>query len=1247
MRLLTDLFACQSASRFRGIGRYALSLIKEMAELRRVHEMTLVANALYPDSFEALRQEFIRLLPAGSLKPYFHPGHKSFEGQLNAHDQISEALIRQVYQTLSPDVSLYPSIFEGWCEQGVVPLPRDGFPTSLKVAIVYDFIPLIFANRYLDPNPDYKKWYELRLKSYQNFDLLLAISESTRQDAITLLNISPDRVVNISTASSAIFTPLEIPQDKGKDFLSKFGITRPFVFYPGNVEYHKNLETAVSSFGRLPSEIKSTHQLVFTKVGDEAVFRHKIHSYGLTDEDIVITGYINDEELVNLYNLCKLLFFPSLYEGFGLPVLEAMACGTPVITANNSSLPEVVGREDAMFDASNTQSVTKALKHALIDEPFRQELSAYGLERAKQFGWKNSAKNAWSAIEDLQKDKQRRPYKNIWSKGKKRLRIAYVSPFPPQKSGIADYSADLLPFLAHHFEIDIFTGPDHILPVAKLKDNFNCFHYKELYSRRDIYDTVVYQVGNSEFHTHMIQLLREIPGVVVMHDFYLSNLPYVNEFLNQVQGSFLQEMKDSHGLKGMVDYVKSGVDSARRDWPIIWQVIKYAQELIVHSNNQNELLSSFYKNGWMPKTSIIKQIRQIGPEISTSQRTTIRKQLSIEDDTFVYCSFGFIAPTKLTHIIIQAFAELQALAENCNTLLILVGELEGGDYGRQILQLLDELHLKEHVLVTGYISSEDYQKYLIAADVSIQLRTDSRGETSRAVLDSLAHSLPTIINAHGTLNDYDANVVIKLPDQLTTHELCEAMNQLQTNDNFRKGLGKRAKEYIVDYHNPEKIAEAYADVIYQAAFSSERQLFASVTNSLVELRSPEDLLNSISTCAAKNLNLRSQPRILIDVSDIAKVDWRGGIQRVVKKLTIEMFAMMDKSLHLELVRLVDKRLIHAYRFSEKILNLPEGSLGEDAPVGIQPGDTLFMLDASWGLYEKFIPIYNGVRAMGGKIVTLIHDLIPLRFPETCHQVVLDVFEKWFITAASESDELVCVSRSVAEDVIQYISEKNIPLPHKLDIAFSHNGADIKGYEKGVDLCHDIKKLINEKNTPLFLMIGTIEPRKGHSFVLDAFDQIWKQGLDYRLCIIGKTGWNVDNTLKRIEKHPELGKRLFYIENGTDVEVEKCYQIATALITASIAEGFGLPIVEAAQHNLPVLASNIPVFHEVGGEGAMFFSLDSPNRLVDEINKLLKMPVEERKVMANKIKIITWRESAERMIEILKGKHTFSVINSSK
>jgi alpha-1,2-rhamnosyltransferase len=135
-----------------------------------------------------------------------------------------------------------------------------------------------------------------------------------------------------------------------------------------------------------------------------------------------------------------------------------------------------------------------------------------------------------------------------------------------------------------------------------------------------------------------------------------------------------------------------------------------------------------------------------------------------------------------------------------------------------------------------------------------------------------------------------------------------------------------------------------------------------------------------------------------------------------------------------------------------------------------------------------------------------------------------------------------------------------------------------------------------------LAVSTIEPRKNHRYLLDAFELLWAQQSPARLCIIGRVGWKCEALIKRIEAHPELGQRLFMFNQLDDSGLEYAYARAKALVFSSHDEGFGLPLVEAMQRGLPAMGSDIPVFHEVGGEFMAYFDLQAPQTLADLVTQ---------------------------------------------
>src|SRR5262249_41024772 len=223
-------------------------------------------------------------------------------------------------------------------------------------------------DHYLKPNPLYAKYYQRKLEYFKRAALYLAISDASRQEGLDHLGLSADRVVNTSIAIEAYFRPIRVDDTSAALLRQKFSLTRPFVLCAGGADDRKNLRRLIQAFAAMPAPLRDSHHLVLTgkmPVGNVSEFNHQAEMAGLNPADMRFTGYITDEELVQLYNLCKLFVFPSWHEGFGLPALEAMACGAPGIGANTSSLPEVIGLDAALFDPFDVTAMARKMAHAL------------------------------------------------------------------------------------------------------------------------------------------------------------------------------------------------------------------------------------------------------------------------------------------------------------------------------------------------------------------------------------------------------------------------------------------------------------------------------------------------------------------------------------------------------------------------------------------------------------------------------------------------------------------------------------------------------------------------------------------------------------------------------------------------------------------------------------------------------------------------------------------------------------------
>jgi glycosyltransferase involved in cell wall biosynthesis len=263
------------------------------------------------------------------------------------------------------------------------------------------------------------------------------------------------------------------------------------------------------------------------------------------------------------------------------------------------------------------------------------------------------------------------------------------------------------------------------------------------------------------------------------------------------------------------------------------------------------------------------------------------------------------------------------------------------------------------------------------------------------------------------------------------------------------------------------------------------------------------------------------------------------------------------------------------------------------PAKFDKGDVLFIADIFWN--TVLIDAINKAPHDETIHILLIYDIFPVLYPQFVHKVNIDGFREQLPIVFKWADGIVSISRSALDEIRQYGSQTE----YRLLYDYFHLGADFRDETSAVGSVRaHVKDIFDGDGT--FLMVGTIEPRKNHRYVLDTFKRLWENNIDVRLCIVGRIGWKCRDILEDIYSDSRYGKRLFMINDATDGELNYCYSHAKAIIIASFAEGFGLPLVEALHFKKRVFASNIPVFREIGGDVPVYFSLNRPLDLVDKI-----------------------------------------------
>ncbi|HYE89165.1 MAG TPA: glycosyltransferase family 1 protein [Vicinamibacterales bacterium] len=345
-----------------GIGTYIRNILMELSRLDRDTEYVVLCRPDDVDSGDVLGRNF-RMVPEAA------PAYSIAE-----QFRIPLALAREGVQLVHAPHYVLP------------PLLR-----CRSVVTIHDCIHLMFPeylpNRLAHVYARGSMWSASR-----KADRILTVSEASKRDILRFFNVAPDRVEVIYNAIDERFLA---PADAERMDLvrQRYQLDHPFVLYVGNIKPHKNIERLIDAFGRARSEVDNDLKLII--IGDEIskypALRQSVHKHKL-DKHVRFLGFQPMETLAAFYRLARVFVFPSLYEGFGLPPLEAMACGAPVVTSNVSSLPEVAGGAALLVDPYDEDAIANAMIRAITDDYLRAELIEKGRQRAQSFSWTQSVR---------------------------------------------------------------------------------------------------------------------------------------------------------------------------------------------------------------------------------------------------------------------------------------------------------------------------------------------------------------------------------------------------------------------------------------------------------------------------------------------------------------------------------------------------------------------------------------------------------------------------------------------------------------------------------------------------------------------------------------------------------------------------------------------------------------------------------------------------------------------------------------
>lgn len=385
-------------------------------------------------------------------------------------------------------------------------------------------------------------------------------------------------------------------------------------------------------------------------------------------------------------------------------------------------------------------------------------------------------------------------------------------------------------------------------------------------------------------------------------------------------------------------------------------------------------------------------------------------------------------------------------------------------------------------------------------------------------------------------------------------------------------------------------------------------------------------------------------RILFDVTELASFDKGTGIQRSTKSIYHALVNdHVNRFITIPVIGVSDKG---KYKIAEGFhgFNTTNNEKVEALYVDAKPDDVFLSLDLAYNMCGALRKELKRFKNIGVKIYFVIYDLIPVLYPHWFEgenkwfegNEYLNSFKLWLDYAIESSNALICISKTVENDVKNWI-KKHPPLStHLPKIGHFYLGAEMNNATPSDCLLDiDKTKLAIIKERPTFLVVGTLEPRKGHAIALKAFERLWQNGYDVNLVFVGREGWNTDRLIHDIKHHRELGTRFLWLDGISDDFLQMLYLYSTALLALSEAEGFGLPLVEAANFKLPIIARDIKIFKEICGAGAFYVDIeDDTSSLFSALEEWLKLYEQKLEPEPKLDKLYSWSESAKQLIDLI-------------
>lgn len=598
------------------------------------------------------------------------------------------------------------------------------------VGVLHDVIPQRYPDRYLvDDNPRLQA--ALRAPLVRTFDRLVTNSTFSADTASEVLELPRERIHVVGAAVEPQFAPASDASsvDGRLSRLVDIGLdlSRRRVVAVTGSDDRKNTPGLIRAWAALPSELRAHHQLVVACATTPAVrerWHHIVHHLGIRwGYDVLVTDAVTDDEMVALYQGARLSVFPSLEEGFGLPVAEAAACGCPVVCSDNSSLPEVISDQCATFDAHDVVDMSTVIRSGLEDDAFREMLVRIAAEASTRWTWERVGRAAVTALSDENSRPSPRPAP--------RRRIALAGPFAGSPSGIGAYNERVLEaWNRSRRSADLEPLVDLTATDGTSGGRRNVAGLGRQFAKHD-FDATISTLGSSEFHAATVASLGERAGHVWLHE---PTLVGCHVGIGHRSGQ-----RDWAEARLRDELRRCGVPEA--SWPadlldadayhragitFLEPVLDAAQSVIVSSDEAAD---------------VVRTIRRDHPPLLVMPLATPHNERSAMAEGRTVVSYGWLDESKKPELLIGAVATLSGWMRDVR--LVFAGGC-APDYRAHLESVVRSRHLEEWVRITGWLSDEDLAQVVSAARVGVQLRRDPRGQRSSAVSEFHSRGIPVV-----------------------------------------------------------------------------------------------------------------------------------------------------------------------------------------------------------------------------------------------------------------------------------------------------------------------------------------------------------------------------------------------------------------------------------------------------------------------------------------------------------------------